>query len=266
MAKQPRYLSIASTIRRKISQGSYSPSLLLPSQKELARIFQTSIMTVRQALSVLEREGLIVFEHGVGTFVAPGGTKDRVLRLQGFQDEMEEHSIRISTRIVERSLSVLEETISKLLCAADDTSVCRITRLRLLGEQPIVVQRSYMPLKYSDVVKNYTEDKSLYTYLGKISGQILMRSHEIIHPVDLNTEEATLLRQPEGSPAFRSRRLSSNLAGEAVLYDEAYLLGSRIFLTSQRLGHQSRFHYNVSLEQEADPFSHLLDPDVWEDW
>ncbi len=266
MVKRPRYLSIASTIRRKISEGSYRPNLLLPSQKELARIFQTSMMTVRQALSVLEREGLIVFEHGVGTFVAPGGINDRVLRLQGFQDEMQEHSVRISTKIIEKSLSITDKKISEFLSADRNESVCRIIRLRLLGEQPIVLQRSYMPTQYSDVVQNYTEDKSLYSFLGETSGQILIRSHEIIRPVDLQKEEAALLRQPEGSPAFLSLRLSSNLAGEAILYDEAYLLGSRIFLTSKRLGLQSRFHYIVSLAQEQDPLKQLVAPDIWEDW
>lgn len=266
MAKQPRYLSIASTIRRKISEGSYRPNRLLPSQKELARIFQTSMMTMRQALSVLEREGLIVFEHGVGTFVASGGINDRVLRLQGFQNEMEEHSIRISTKIVEKSLSVADEKISELFSAAANEGVCRIIRLRLLGEQPIVLQRSYIPIRYSDVVQNYTEDKSLYSFLGETSGQIPIRGHEIIRPVNLKKKEAVLLRQPEGASAFLSLRLSSNLAGKAILYDEAYLLGSRIFLTSQRLGHQSRFHYGVSLAQEQDPLERLVDPDVWEDW
>jgi GntR family transcriptional regulator len=266
MAKQPRYLSIASTIRRKISDGHFSPSLLLPSQKELARIFQTSVMTVRQALSVLEREGLIVFEHGVGTFVAPGGVNDRVLRLQGFQDEMEERSIRISTKILEKSLSVLEEKLSGLLSAEPTQRVCRIIRLRFLDEQPIVVQRSYLPGRYSNVLRNYTEDKSLYSHIGQTSGQILIRSHEIIRPIALPEEEATLLRRPEGTPAFLSLRLSSNLAGEAVLYDEAYLVGDRIFLTSQRLGYQSRFHYSVSGEPQKDALKQLVDPDVWEDW
>ena len=266
MAKQPRYLSIASTIRRKISEGSYRPSLLLPSQKELARIFRTSMMTVRQALSVLEREGLIVLEHGVGTFVAPGGINDRVLLLQGFQDEMEEHRIGISTTIVEKTLSVADEKISGLLSAAGTEGVCRIIRLRLFDEQPIILQRSYLPTRYSAVVQEYTKDKSLYSFLGETSGQILMRAHELIRPVDLQKEEAALLRQPEGAPAFLSLRLSSNLAGEAILYDEAYLLGSRILLTSQRLGHQSRFHYSLSPNREQDPFEQLVDPEVWEDW
>lgn len=224
------------------------------------------MMTVRQALSVLEREGLIVFEHGVGTFVAPGGINDRVLRLQGFQDEMEEHSIGISTKIVEKSISVADKKISELLSVTGNEEVCRIIRLRFLGEQPIILQRSYMPIQYIDVVRHYTEDKSLYSFLGQTSGQILMRAHEIIRPVELCKEEATLLRQPEGAPAFLSIRLSSNLSGKALLYDEAYLLGSRIFLTSQRLGHKSRFHYSVSLAQEQDPLEQLVDPDVWEDW
>ncbi|MFD2357321.1 GntR family transcriptional regulator [Nonomuraea ferruginea] len=41
----------------------------MPSEAELRRRFTTSRNTVRQALAVLEHEGLIVAEHGRGRFV-----------------------------------------------------------------------------------------------------------------------------------------------------------------------------------------------------
>ncbi|MFG1696697.1 GntR family transcriptional regulator [Nonomuraea sp. NPDC049309] len=64
-----RYETIAAWLRRQIEQGHLSPGDLLPSEAELRRRFEASRNTVRQALTVLEREGLIVAEHGRGRFV-----------------------------------------------------------------------------------------------------------------------------------------------------------------------------------------------------
>jgi GntR family transcriptional regulator len=44
---------------------------LLPSEAELSQRYSVSRSTVREALSRLEQKGLIIRQHGVGTFVAP---------------------------------------------------------------------------------------------------------------------------------------------------------------------------------------------------
>ncbi|MFC6679704.1 GntR family transcriptional regulator [Nonomuraea ferruginea] len=64
-----RYQEIASTLRGQIQSGDLAPGAALPSEAELRRRFTTSRNTVRQALAVLEHEGLIVAEHGRGRFV-----------------------------------------------------------------------------------------------------------------------------------------------------------------------------------------------------
>lgn len=64
-----RYQKIAATLREQIRRGELAPGAALPSEAELRRRFAASRNTVRQALTVLENEGLIVAEHGRGRFV-----------------------------------------------------------------------------------------------------------------------------------------------------------------------------------------------------
>jgi DNA-binding GntR family transcriptional regulator len=64
-----RYQVIAGELREQIERGDLAPGAALSSEAELRRRFAASRNTVRQALSVLEREGLIVAEHGRGRFV-----------------------------------------------------------------------------------------------------------------------------------------------------------------------------------------------------
>ncbi|TXK36176.1 GntR family transcriptional regulator [Nonomuraea sp. C10] len=64
-----RYQGIAATLREQIQSGDLVPGAALPSEAALRRRFATSRNTVRQALAILEHEGLIVAEHGRGRFV-----------------------------------------------------------------------------------------------------------------------------------------------------------------------------------------------------
>ncbi|MEV1239471.1 GntR family transcriptional regulator [Nonomuraea sp. NPDC049750] len=64
-----RYQVIAAELRGQIVGGQLACGAAVPSEAELRRRFAASRNTVRQALSVLEREGLVVAEHGRGRFV-----------------------------------------------------------------------------------------------------------------------------------------------------------------------------------------------------
>ncbi|MEO3797021.1 GntR family transcriptional regulator [Nonomuraea sp. B10E15] len=64
-----RYQVIATRLREQIVCGDLAPGAALPSETELQRQFGVSRTTVRQALAVLEVEGLVVVEHGRGRFV-----------------------------------------------------------------------------------------------------------------------------------------------------------------------------------------------------
>ncbi|MEU8356340.1 GntR family transcriptional regulator [Nonomuraea sp. NPDC048882] len=64
-----RYQVIAAWLREQIERGELASGAALPSEAELRRQFAASRNTVRQALSVLEREDLVVAEHGRGRFV-----------------------------------------------------------------------------------------------------------------------------------------------------------------------------------------------------
>jgi GntR family transcriptional regulator len=65
----PLYLSIAAMLRRDISTGTLSPGERLPAIADLATQHRVSVITIRQALALLETEKLIERQQGRGTFV-----------------------------------------------------------------------------------------------------------------------------------------------------------------------------------------------------
>ena len=65
------YIRIAERLRKKILSGKLMPDDLLPSEKELALRYETSRVTVRKALDILEHEGFVKARQGKGYFVQP---------------------------------------------------------------------------------------------------------------------------------------------------------------------------------------------------
>jgi DNA-binding transcriptional MocR family regulator len=68
-AEQPIYLQIRDRIRRLITSGALQPGDRLPSVRELAREAEVNKLTVIEAYSVLEADGLIHARQGSGYFV-----------------------------------------------------------------------------------------------------------------------------------------------------------------------------------------------------
>lgn len=75
--RQLRYAQIASALRVEVDAGKWAVGGALPSIQKLAEIFGVAPETVRQALLVLEGEGIVRRRQGVGTMIE---TRPRDLR------------------------------------------------------------------------------------------------------------------------------------------------------------------------------------------
>lgn len=65
----PYYVQLAAILRRQIAEEAWNVGDRLPTLKDMVATFGVAPMTVRHALGVLEKEGLISAERGRGTFV-----------------------------------------------------------------------------------------------------------------------------------------------------------------------------------------------------
>ena len=69
--KQPPSRVMADDLRNKIESGELVPGAKLPSERELAEQYGTARNTAREAVRLLAEAGLVIAEHGRGSFVRP---------------------------------------------------------------------------------------------------------------------------------------------------------------------------------------------------
>jgi len=93
---RPMYLQIMEQIKQKVAVGEWAPGEEIPSIRMMSVALRVSVITVKRAYLELEREGVIVTQHGKGSIVA----KDPGLGPRLYDQEFEEHleqAVRIGT-------------------------------------------------------------------------------------------------------------------------------------------------------------------------
>lgn len=72
MSEENMYRTIYRDLLRKIRSGEFRCGDRLPTEKQLCEVFAVSRITVRHAMEMLVRDGVVTRIKGKGTFVAPG--------------------------------------------------------------------------------------------------------------------------------------------------------------------------------------------------
>lgn len=81
VSRVPRYLQVASVLRRRIRNGHWSVGAKIATLEELEHEFGVARVTVRQAIDLLQGEGLVKSFQGRGTFVTKAPGNDRWIQL-----------------------------------------------------------------------------------------------------------------------------------------------------------------------------------------
>ena len=144
-AAVPLYYQLASILREHIVSGKYLAGDRLPTEEALARDYDVSRITIRQALADLEKEGFIKREAGRGTFVADRRTFSNTFRMEGSLEDL--ISMGQSTTVRVLSLTTIKASASEadfLRLNLGDPLV-RCTRLRLHGGTPFSYIINHVP-------------------------------------------------------------------------------------------------------------------------
>jgi GntR family transcriptional regulator len=196
----PYYVRIKSLLRNKILSGQYAPSEKLPTEEELLRYFGVSKITIRNALSLLESEGLITRNAGKGTFVAEqipitkqfiftGGVHNIVLDAERYE---------VSVLGIQR-LKVAETRSAKNIRAffglGNNDEITCVQRIRLLKGIPIYFIENNMLLEIGKhlTVKELSH-RPLLRILRERIGLVIGQAEMYIEAIPSEPDIAELLQ------------------------------------------------------------------------
>lgn len=239
-ARVPRYHRIAESLRDRIREGDLTPGTRLDNQRTLARSFGVTLMTLRQALELLERENLIARRHGLGTFVASPSIDYDILQLRRFAGDLSAQGEHVTTRMVGSRVAPADRRVTDALGLRPRGRAVAIERLRLVDGHPMSLQRSFLPLALGEpVLQADLTVTPLIQVLEFKLGVTIERARESVSAVRLGRREARELGCLAGVPAFESERVSYDAGGVPVVFDRVYIPGDRFRITRE-------LHYDLS--------------------
>ena len=108
---RPAYQQIADDLRAAIVAGRYQVGDRLPVERDLARQYDVTAMTVRHGIDVLRAEGLVVSQEKRGHFVArvPSPGEDGTHSPEYVEFMTQLRAVREDLRLVHERLDRLEE-------------------------------------------------------------------------------------------------------------------------------------------------------------
>jgi len=229
----PRYHRIAEALRERIRDGELTAGERLPNQRQLAHQFGVTLMTLRQALEVLEREKLIDRRHGLGTFVAAPSIDYDILALRRFAGDLTALGEQVTTRVLGNLFGVADRRVAAALGLGSRARIVAVERLRLVEGHPMSLQRSFLPPAVGeDVLKSDLTTTPLRQVLELKLGLPITRARETVAAVRLGPREARELGCAAGVPAFESERVSYSGA-RAVVFDRVFIPGDRFRITRE---------------------------------
>jgi DNA-binding GntR family transcriptional regulator len=233
-ARVPRYQEIADELRVRIQEGELASGARLDTQRRLAKRFSVTLMTLRQALEVLERERLIERRHGLGTFVAAPSIDYDILQLRRFAGDLSAQGEDVTTRLLGSAFVAGERRVTMALGLPRGARVLAIERLRLVDGRPLSLQRSFLPARVGDQV--VLADLALTPLSRVLSfklGITVTRADEVVSAVRLGRREARELSARAGAAAFQSERVSYDDGGTPIVFDRVFIPGDRFRITRE---------------------------------
>lgn len=220
----PLYYRLQATLRELVESDVLRPGEALPPETRLEEIFGVSRITVRRAIEGLAREGLVVARQGVGTFVRDRSEIDAPC-LESFTEAALRRDDRPGARLLGFETVAGVEPARNSLELAADAPMFRVTRLRLLNDQPVYVSTAYLPtedypgLSAADLSEDGPE-QSLYR-LAERFGLTLHAGDEETCAVNAPAQVASLFELAPATPVIKKSCLLRDRRGKPVLYEEA---------------------------------------------
>jgi GntR family transcriptional regulator len=232
--RQPKYQRIADALREAIQSGEYGPGDRLPGENDLMATYEVARMTARQALGVLQNEGVAESRKGAGVFVR----SFRPLRRRGIQrlarSQWGEGRSIWETDAEDRALVVEQikvtevqapERIAEVLGLQPGEAACVRSRRFVLDDKPILLAKSYLPANLvagSAITQEDTGPGGIYARLADL-GYKPVHFREEIRSRMPSADEAQRLGLAMGTPVILIIRTAFADEGRAVEVNEMTL-------------------------------------------
>jgi GntR family transcriptional regulator len=230
----PLYIQIAESLIDQIVSGKLSPEERLPSERELSQQLNVSRMTLRAALYELESKGLIVRRTGDGTYIAKPKIERQANKLEPFTQGMRQRGYQTSAKLIVFEQRLAEVSTASQLRIPVSTRVYYFQRLRLINQEPVMLEKCTIPINRCPSFDQYNlEKRSVHEILTTEYGISIHHAEQSLEAVTATDFEAELLQILPGAAVMLEQRLAFDMDGVPVELGNDLYRGDRFRFTTE---------------------------------
>ena len=207
---------------------------VLPPERDLAVRFAVSRPTVRAAIEDLMRAGLVIREHGRGTFTSPRKISQELVGSPVAGLGVPPAEGDWTSRVLEFGSRLAGPSQARHLGIAPDEAVLRVIRLRLVDDEPIAIERIDLPeVLVPGLSSGDMEAGNFYHLLRERYGIVVADAVQTMEPTVTNPAEAEQLDVPVYAPVLLIERTTRDTSDRIVEFTHSIYRGDRYRITSR---------------------------------
>ena len=231
---EPLYYQIRENIREKINSNEYPPNSMIPSEAELCEFYGVSRVTVRRAILDLVQEGLLTRGKGKGTFVSENYGLTHLNGVQSFTQELLGLNMRPSAQFLGCRVRTADQALRSTMGLAEGEKVATISRLRLVNNEPCMVEVMNFPYRLVPGIEKENLEESIYRLLkGKYRLEVVS-AKDIMEPIIIGDYESKLLELTKPTAGLRTNRVGYDAARRVIEYSTHIIPGKKCTLVFDR--------------------------------
>jgi GntR family transcriptional regulator len=215
-----RYLDVAAQLRDRLGAGRYAPTGSLPSETELASELGASRVTIRRALEVLRRQGLVTSRRGSGWFVTVDPVRQPLGRVTTIEAAVAAAGATSSRRVLEFAFEPAPAVVAHALEMEAGADVLRVRRVNLADGEPFALVTVWVPGALGASLSRRDVEASTLLDLLPIAGVELGRATQTIGAELALADDAELLGLQQPAALIVCRRVTCDATDRPVIYSE----------------------------------------------
>lgn len=246
----PLWAQLIDDCERRLQSGEFAAQF--PGEHDLCREYDVSRHTVREALRRLRDRGVLDSGRGRLTKVRHDRIEQSLGALYSLFREVEARGMVQRSSVLARE-QVVAPAVARRLGLADDDPLLYLARLRYADEEPLAVDRAWLPLSLAAPLLDVDfSHAGLYDELEARAGIRLTGGRETITAVVPSPDDEVLLALPDGVGVLRIERTAS-VDERLVEWRSTILRGDR-FAVSSEWSRRSGYRLDVRhSSDEAEP-------------
>lgn len=144
--RRPLPLQVRDEILSLIKREALGPGDQLPTEAEIATRYDVARTTAREALKLLEQDGVVDVRHGLGRYVSQLATLERpITRLESVTEMMRSRGYTVINRVVSVTLGPANGEEADALDQPIGSEMIRLERVRLHHDDALIYSLDVLP-------------------------------------------------------------------------------------------------------------------------